>query len=123
MYESQYGFRENHSTVPALMEFIENITQQLDSNMITLSVFIDLNKAFDTIAHLIVLKKLSFYGIRGIASDWISNYLDNRFQYVHYNNESSSRRKIVMWSPSRFDFRSSVISTVYDSYGFMLLNC
>ncbi len=42
MYKCQYDFKENHFTVLALLEFIENVIQQLESNMITLSVFIDL---------------------------------------------------------------------------------
>ncbi len=55
------------------MEFIENVTQQLDSNMIALPVFIDLKKGLWHYQPFNSMKKLSFYGIRGMASDWISN--------------------------------------------------
>ena len=55
---NQYGFRENMSTSMALMELIEDITQSLDSHRHTIGVFIDLKKAFDTIDHTILLKKI-----------------------------------------------------------------
>ena len=55
---NQYGFRENMSTSMALMELIEDITQSLDSHRHTIGVFIDLKKAFDTIDHSILLKKI-----------------------------------------------------------------
>ena len=55
---NQYGFRENMSKSMALMELIEDITQSLDSHRHTIGVFIDLKKAFDTIDHTILLKKI-----------------------------------------------------------------
>ena len=45
-------------------------------------LFVDLQKAFDTVNHKIIHGKLSHYGIRGIANDWFSSYLSNRTQYV-----------------------------------------
>jgi len=78
MYKSQYGFREAHSTGLALMELIKDITSNLDNNLVTTGVFIDLKKAFDTIDHSILIKKLCHYGVRGIAWSLINNYLTNR---------------------------------------------
>ena len=49
----------------------------------------DLSKAFDTLSHTIILNKLSYYGFRRIASDWIANYLTSRKQFVSYNNYDS----------------------------------
>ena len=56
--------------------------------------FIELNKAFDTINHEILLKKLFHYGVRGIAHHWISSYLDDRQQNVEMNYASSSTCKV-----------------------------
>ena len=57
--------------------------------MFHLTVFCDLTKAFDIFSHKILLHKLSVYGIRGNALDWIKKYLANRKQYINYNDVSS----------------------------------
>ena len=96
---NQYGFREDHSTNSAIIELIEEITSAIDNSMSTVGVFIDLKKAFDTKDHGILLKKLEHYGIRGIANQWVSNYLTERFQYVQYNNISSDYMSIKCGVP------------------------
>ena len=50
-------------------------------------VFIDLQKTFDTVNHLILIKKLEHYGIRGVGLDWLRSYLSNRKQYVSVNGK------------------------------------
>ena len=70
------------------MELVTNILKAKDKQKSTLSVFLDLSKAFDTVGHAILLRKLEFYGIRGIALKWFCNYLTNRKQFVIYNNEN-----------------------------------
>ena len=76
----------------------ENIQSQLDQNKFCARVFVDLKKAFDTVDHEILLKKLSHYGIRGIANEWFCSYLTKRKQYViimqYVINRSSSRISI-----------------------------
>ena len=58
----------------------------MEDNKLTLAVFCDLSKAFDTLSHDILLKKLSFYGIRGNALSLLKSYLFNRKQYVSNGN-------------------------------------
>ena len=95
MYQSQYGFRLNHSTILALMELMEYFSRNVDDNKKTAGVFIHLKKVFDTINHSILLKKLSYYGVRGISLDWIASYLDNRTQYVVFNDTCSDEKTIA----------------------------
>ena len=82
IYELQFGFRNGHSTNHALLDLTEDIRNALDNNIFAVGIFIDLQKAFDTVDHNILLKKLVYYGIRGIANDWFRSYLTNRKQYV-----------------------------------------
>ena len=60
----------------------DRIMQEIDKGNFTIGIFLDLSKAFDTVDHDILLKKMKHYGIRGLALDWFDNYLSNRMQYV-----------------------------------------
>ncbi len=64
---TQYGFRDNHSTSLALIDLIDELSTSIDCKKTTIGVFTDLKKAFDTINHELLLKKLECYGVRGIA--------------------------------------------------------
>lgn len=61
--ESQYGFRSKRSTSMAIIDATEELSNALDNKKIIIGIFIDLKKAFDTINHAILLKKLERYGI------------------------------------------------------------
>ena len=58
LYTGQYGFRKNHSTYMAALKFVDDIVCNLDNRASTVALFIDLSKAFDTINHSILLKKI-----------------------------------------------------------------
>ena len=62
-------------------------------------MFVDLKKAFDTMDHEILLKKLSHYGIRGIANEWFCSYLTKRKQYVTIGNQISILNEIPTGVP------------------------
>ena len=96
---NQYGFRKNHSTSLALIDLIEELTNSIDNKKITVGIFIDLKKAFDTINHDLLLRKLNCYGIRGVAHKWLSSYIKNRNQYVSYNNVDSKLMDITCGVP------------------------
>ena len=75
---SQYGFRKKHSCEHAITELVGEITKGLENKKHTLALFIDLSKAFDTISHNILYRKLDRYGIRGTTLSWFKSYLENR---------------------------------------------
>lgn len=89
LHNNQFGFRKNHSTTHALIEVVDKISEAIDDRKITVGVFLDLSKAFDTIKHDILFSKLAHYGIRGVALDWFKSYFTDRFQQVKYFNSLS----------------------------------
>jgi hypothetical protein len=101
IYKHQYGFRKNHTTTHPLIHFLSDIANANNKAKpeITMGIFIDLRKAFDTISHEILLKKLKHYGIRGVANDWIKSYLTNRQQYVTYDKHSSKLLEVTCGVP------------------------
>ena len=99
LFSSQYGFRKNHSTINAVTELVSHVIKAMNRRENTISVFLHLSKAFDTVNHNILLRKPEFYGIRGIALEWFKHYLTGRKQYVLYNNTQSSKQYITCGVP------------------------
>lgn len=64
-----------------------------------MAVFCDLRKAFDTVNHGKLLKKLQKYGIKGLAFSWFKSYLTDRKQFVHINNLNSPLLEITIGVP------------------------
>ena len=86
----QSGFRSLHSTLTALLETNDNWCVNIDRGLLNGVIFIDLKKAFDTIDHEIILKKLTKYGVDQDALKWFKSYLTNRMQRCNVNNYLSS---------------------------------
>ena len=91
---SQFGFRKKLSTTDAITDMLQFVYDKLDNGDIVISFCLDFAKAFDTVNHNILLKKLEWYGIRGIPHDWFRSYLGNHSQYVSVNNVSSNIENI-----------------------------
>jgi hypothetical protein len=94
LVDNQFGFRKNRSAYMAILEMYDRISLAIDNREYAIGIFIDLSKAFDTINHSIMIRKLEYYGIRGIALDWFNSYLKSRQQYVFFNGVSSSLKPI-----------------------------
>ena len=99
LFTRQFGFRKNYSTNHTLINITEIIRNALDSGQFACGVFIDFEKAFDTVDHEILLAKLSHYGIRGLANSWLRSYLTLRSQYVSINNSNSELKYLVYGVP------------------------
>jgi len=99
LYDRQFGFRKKYSTTHAIMEVVDKLTDHIDKRLVTIGVFLDLSKAFDTIKHDILLEKLVYYGIRGPALNWFKSYLTDRFQQVTYSKKLSRLTTILCGVP------------------------
>ena len=86
----------------ALITLVDKISDALENGDKVLGVFLDFSKAFDTVDHNILLKKLEYYGFCGVVLKWLSNYLQNRKQYVFYNNTMSDYKSISILGPLLF---------------------
>ena len=78
---------------------MNKVSYSADNGLYSIGVFIDLSKAFDTINHEILCRKLDFYGVRGIANSWLKDYLTNRKQCVYFNDVYSDLRDVCHGVP------------------------
>ena len=99
LYDHQYGFRKGRSTQQAIITLVDKITKSQDIGDIVITLLIDLKKAFDTIDHRILLRKLYSYGIRGSMLKWMESYLTDRSQYVVIDGKVSQTRGIKCGVP------------------------
>ena len=94
-YASQFGFRNNNST----LQITEKIKDSIENGKFGCGVFIDLKKAFDTVNHTILIKKLEQYGIKNTSLEWFKSYLANRQQFVSFNGNLSDKKSITCGVP------------------------
>ena len=85
----QHGFRKGLSCDTQLVEFIDDITNNLDVARHTDCLIMDFSKTFDKVSHCLLTHKLDHYGIRGKSNIWIRNFLSNRKQAVVVEGETS----------------------------------
>jgi len=97
--KTQFGFRKAHSTVHPLIQFLNHLSKANNKKLYTIAIFCDLQKAFDTVDHQILLRKLSNLGVTNVSLKWFENYLSNRKQFVTLNNHNSSLLDILIGVP------------------------
>ena len=95
----QHGFRSDHSTCSAIFELCQYLYDSLDNRNSISCVFIDYSKAFDTIDHSILCKKLELYGLSNGVISWCRDYLTDRQQCVKVDDHKSSHRRISYGVP------------------------
>ena len=93
--DNQYGHRRNRSTTIALLDLSQKVSTFLDNKLSALGIFVDPRKALHTIDYGILLKKVEYMGVRGIAIKWIASYLNDRKQYVGFLTENSSYADVM----------------------------
>ena len=96
---NQSGFRELHSTVTCLLKNTDDSYNGLDTGNLAGMVFLDLKKAFDTVDHQILCRKLESYGILHRELAWFGSYLSNRVQYYTVNGVESQIENIDIGVP------------------------
>ena len=99
VYSLQFGFRRKHLTTHALISPTESIRQTLDDGSFGCDIFVDLQKAFDTVDHEILLHKLEYYGI----VVYVMTGLSLTYQIV--NNLFLSM--VIIWLTTRFCSRTT----------------
>ena len=95
----QHGFRARRSCLTALLEYFEAISLSLDENIACDAVYLDCQKAFDTVPIKRLLVKLDAVGIKGRLYDWISDFLLNREQRVQIRNATSEWTNVLSGVP------------------------
>ncbi|XP_054259632.1 uncharacterized protein LOC128984348 [Macrosteles quadrilineatus] len=113
--ENQHGFVKGRSTITALVDFVETLTDRIEEGSNVTAIFLDLSKAFDCLVHDLVLSKLSSLGIQDVALQWFSSYLKDRFQIVeiqHITNKEISRTRSSQQPVSRGVPQGSVLGPV-----------
>ena len=97
--EHQYGFIKGTSTFDALNSLTQEVHDALNRKHDCICIYIDFQKAFDTVNHEILLRKLNFYGIRGKVNNWMKSYLNQRTQSTSYGGTLSSSSPITCGVP------------------------
>jgi hypothetical protein len=68
LYNYQFGFRPEYSTSLALIDTVDDVYEKLDTRSNICGIYLDLQKAFDSVSHDILLAKMDIYDVRGIVN-------------------------------------------------------
>ena len=93
----QYGFRTKLTTENATYKLTNEILNAMNNKLIVGGIFCDLEKAFDSVNHNILLAKLEFYGITGTDNALYKSYLENRYQRVSIYNKNLNNSTFSSW--------------------------
>ena len=93
------GFRRNHSTTTALIKIRDDIIKSMQKGEITLAVFADFSKAFDTVDFSTILMKLNKLGFSKSTLHWFLSYLSGRKQFVQVDNNQSTLLDVLFGVP------------------------
>ena len=83
----------------ATLLITDNVRIAIEDGQFSCGIFLDLSKAFDTVDHSKLIRKLGHYGICGIANDWFTSYVHNRRQYVTIGSSKSDELVVTHGVP------------------------
>ena len=109
IYEFQSGFRTSHSTDTCLLYLNDHIKQEVDEGKYCGMVMLDLQKAFDTVNHPILIDKLKAIGFDKLSVSWMQSYLEGREQMVEVNGTLSPPPPSELWCSTRKHIRSVTV--------------
>ena len=112
LYAKPFGFWNTHSTNHALISITKEIRRALDKDEFACGVFLDFQKAVDTINHKMLPTKLEYHGIRTLESDYFKSHLANRLQQKYSRNNISPTRN-NLWSTTRLSPWAIAFSNIY----------
>ena len=115
LYDKQFGFETGNSTDLAIAQLVDQIYEAFKKNKYTLGVFIDLSKAFNTVDHSILLKKLELYGITCRNYAWIKSYLSNRLQYIQVDENCRTEYCVVKCGVPQGSILGPLLFLLYDN--------
>ena len=95
LYKKRFGFQTGHFSELAVIQLGDQIKKNFEKDQHTLSVFIDLSKAFDTLDHKTLISKLEIYGIKEINLLWFKSYPENCKLFIQYDTLSTSNKSIT----------------------------
>ena len=101
----QFGFRKRYNTELAVALFTDNIRRAMDHGKLTGAVFVDLQKAFDTVEHSVLLEKLPYYGINGAELSWVKSSM-RQFEIFMLVSQ--------VWSTSGLNSGASIVPYTYE---------
>ncbi len=92
--DRQSGFRKGYSTTTCLIDFLDNIYNNIENGVVSGVLFLDLKKAFNYVHHRILLCKLRSAGLTEASVNWFSSYLTHHTQYTKVNNTLSDMKEV-----------------------------
>ena len=104
---NQFGFKPGVGTVDAVLTLLTDIYDEMERSRCFIALLLDFSKAFDTVDHRVLLRKLERLGVRGTVLSWFSSYLADRTQQVAVNGVNSHTLQVRTGLP-----QGSVLSTI-----------
>ena len=112
-YPKRFGFQTGHSTEQGIVKLADKIYEPFERKQYTLGVFINLTKAFDTVSHLVLIKKLQSYGIRGINLACFHRYLANRKQCISLGHDLKTDTQSILCGDPQGSILRSLVFLLY----------